>query len=132
MKMIFRPNIPIYIQVMVYVKQEIVTGHLLPGDKILSVRKLANELEVHPNTIQHAFQELEHEGVVVTRRGNGRYVTNEKEKIIELKKNMMNHLLQSFMDGMINLGFTEAETFSIVQSFLEEKKEVSSITTIIK
>ena len=49
-------------------KKEIVTGHLLPGDKIPSVRELASELQVNPNTIQRTFQELERDGVVVTRR----------------------------------------------------------------
>lgn len=67
-------------------KKEIVTGHLLPGDKIPSVRELASELQVNPNTIQRTFQELERDGVVVTRRGMGRYVTNEGEKIMELRK----------------------------------------------
>ena len=66
-------------------KKEIVTGHLLPGDKIPSVRELASELQVNPNTIQRTFQELERDGVV-TRRGMGRYVTNEGEKIMELRK----------------------------------------------
>ena len=67
-------------------KKEIVTGHLLPGDKIPSVRELASELQVNPNTIQRTFQELERDGVVVTRRGMGRYVTNEGEKIMESKR----------------------------------------------
>ena len=67
MKIEFSPNTPIYIQVMEYIK-EIVTGHLLPGDKIPSVRELASELQVNPNTIQRTFQELERDGVVVTRR----------------------------------------------------------------
>ena len=58
MKIEFSPNTPIYIQVMEYIKK-IVTGHLLPGDKIPSVRELASELQVNPNTIQRTFQELE-------------------------------------------------------------------------
>ena len=86
-------------------KKEIVTGHLLPGDKIPSVRELASELQVNPNTIQRTFQELERDGVVVTRRGMGRYVTNEGEKIMELRKEMAKELLHSFIDGMDNLGF---------------------------
>lgn len=67
-------------------KKEIVVGHLSPGDKIPSVRELASELQVNPNTIQRTFQELERDGVVVTRRGMGRYVTNEGEKIMESRQ----------------------------------------------
>ncbi len=63
------PNTPIYIQVMEYIKKEIVTGHLLPGDKIPCVRESASELQVNPNTIKRQFRELERDGVVVTRRG---------------------------------------------------------------
>ena len=60
----FSPNIPIYIPVMEYIKQEIVTGRLAPGDKIPAVRELASELQVNPNTIQRTFQEPEREGIV--------------------------------------------------------------------
>ena len=102
-------------------KKEIVTGHLLPGDKIPSVRELASELQVNPNTIQRTFQELERDGVVVTRRGMGRYVTNE-EKIMELRKDMAKELLHSFIDGMDNLGFSEDEILSILRSSLHEKR----------
>ncbi|PFR47619.1 GntR family transcriptional regulator [Bacillus cereus] len=125
MKIEFSPNTPIYIQVMEYIKKEIVTGHLLPGDKIPSVRELASELQVNPNTIQRTFQELERDGVVVTRRGMGRYVTNEGEKIMELRKEMAKELLHSFIDGMDNLGFSEEEILTILRSSLHEKGEES-------
>ena len=68
----------------------------MPGDKIPSVRELASELQVNPNTIQRTFQELERDGVVVTRRGMGRYVTNEGEKIMELRKEMAKELLHFY------------------------------------
>lgn len=104
-------------------KKEIVTGHLLSGDKIPSVRELASELQVNPNTIQRTFQELERDGVVVTRRGMGRYVTNEGEKIMDLRKDMAKELLHSFIDGMDNLGFSEEEILSILRSSLHETRE---------
>ncbi|WP_369900494.1 GntR family transcriptional regulator [Bacillus manliponensis] len=122
MKLEFAANIPIYIQVMEYIKKEIVTGRLLPGDKIPSVRELASELQVNPNTIQRTFQELEREGIVVTRRGMGRYVTSEGDKIMELRKEMAKELLHSFIHGMGNLGFTEEEIISILRSSLQERE----------
>lgn len=78
---------------------------------------------MNPNTIQRTFQELERDGIVVTRRGMGRYVTSEGEKIMELRKEMSKELLHSFINGMDNLGFTEEEILSILRSSLEEKKE---------
>lgn len=120
MKIEFSPNIPIYIQVMEYIKKEVVTGHLAPGSKIPSVRELAGELQVNPNTIQRTFQELEREGIVETRRGMGRYVATEGEKIMELRKDMAKELLHAFINGMNNLGFSEEEMLSILHSSLEE------------
>ncbi|MEH7461015.1 GntR family transcriptional regulator [Bacillus thuringiensis] len=122
MKIEFSPNIPIYIQVMEFIKKEIVTGHLASGSKIPSVRELAGELQVNPNTIQRTFQELEREGIVETRRGMGRYVATEGEKIMELRKDMAKELLHAFINGMNNLGFSEEEMLSILHSSLEEKK----------
>ena len=64
----FDNNLPIYLQIMTYLKKEIIIGKLLPGDKIPSVRELASELQINPNTVQRTFQELEREGIVETRR----------------------------------------------------------------
>ena len=106
-------------------KKEIVTGQLLPGDKIPSVRELASELQVNPNTIQRTFQELERDGVVVTRRGMGRYVTNEGRKNNGAAKRDGEKLLHSFIDGMDNLGFSEEEILTILRSSLHDKREES-------
>ncbi|PGZ52112.1 GntR family transcriptional regulator [Bacillus thuringiensis] len=123
MKPEFSPNIPIYVQVMEYIKKEIVTGRLTPGEKIPAVRELAGELQVNPNTIQRTFQELEREGIAETRRGTGRFVTVNEEKITELRKEMAKELLDNFINGMNNLGFTEKELLLILRSSLENKKE---------
>lgn len=82
----FDNNQPIYIQIMNYIKGEIITGKLKPGDKIPSVRELAAELQINPNTVQRTFQELEREEIVETRRGMGRYVTGREETIMTIKK----------------------------------------------
>ncbi|ASA21260.1 GntR family transcriptional regulator [Paenibacillus donghaensis] len=101
----FDNNLPIYIQIMNYIKGEIVTGKLQPGDKILSVRELASELQINPNTVQRTFQELEREEIVETRRGMGRYVTSNKETIMTIKKEMAKDVLERFIRGMRELGF---------------------------
>ncbi|MGG0208324.1 GntR family transcriptional regulator [Bacillus mycoides] len=123
MKTEFSPNTPIYVQVMEYIKKEIVTGRLAPGEKIPAVRELAGELQVNPNTIQRTFQELEREGIAETRKGTGRFVTMNEEKITELRKEMAKQLLDNFINGMNNLGFMEEEVLSILRSSLEKKKE---------
>ncbi|PHF04885.1 GntR family transcriptional regulator, partial [Bacillus wiedmannii] len=76
-----------------------------------------------PNTIQRTFQELEREGIAETRRGTGRFVTMNEEKITELRKEMAKELLDNFINGMNNLGFMEEEVLPILGSYLEKKKE---------
>ncbi|WP_438349555.1 GntR family transcriptional regulator [Paenibacillus sp. FA6] len=110
----FDNNQPIYLQIMNYIKRQIVTGSLKAGDKIISVRELAAELQINPNTIQRTFQELEREEVVETRRGLGRYVTSEESKIMEMKKEMAGDLLDRFINGMQELGFANQDIVSIV------------------
>ncbi|WP_379136507.1 GntR family transcriptional regulator [Paenibacillus sp. sgz500958] len=110
----FDNNSPIYIQIMNYIKGEIVRGKLKPGDKILSVRELAVELQINPNTVQRTFQELEREEVVETRRGMGRYVTSEEDKIMMIKQEMAQEVLERFIRGMRELGFDGDDIVSIV------------------
>lgn len=110
----FDNNLPIYLQIMNYLKREIVTGKLKAGDKIPSVRELAAQLQINPNTVQRTFQELEREAVVETKRGLGRYVTSEEGKIMSIKKEMAGELLDRFIGGMQELGFSRQDIATIV------------------
>lgn len=120
----FDNNMPIYIQIMNYIKKEIVIGNLKAGDKIPAVRELALELQINPNTVQRTFQELERDGIVETKRGLGRYVTSEESKIMEIKKEMAGDLLGRFIQGMQELGFANNDIVTIVaEAVNEEDKE---------
>ncbi|MFZ5644463.1 MAG: GntR family transcriptional regulator [Bacillota bacterium] len=68
-------GIPIYIQVLEQIRSSVASGVLAPGDQLPSVRDLAVQLSINPNTISKAYQELEHEGVVYTLRGRGTFVS---------------------------------------------------------
>ena len=116
----FDNNLPIYIQIMNYIKQEIIMGKLNPGDKIPSVRELAAELRINPNTVQRTFQELEREEIVETRRGLGRYVTSEEAKIMAIKKEMAAELLERFIRGMQELGFKGEEIVSVIKEAVQD------------
>jgi GntR family transcriptional regulator len=65
---------PIYVQIMDEVRRSLVLGTLAPDDPLPSVRQLASELRVNPNTVSQAYRELERHGVVEARRGQGTYV----------------------------------------------------------
>ncbi|MGN7763826.1 GntR family transcriptional regulator [Paenibacillus sp. 22594] len=110
----FDNNQPIYLQIMNYMKGEIVTGKLKPSDKIPSVRELAAELQINPNTVQRTFQELEREEIVETRRGMGRYVTGNEQTILTIKKEMAQDVLERFFRGMQELGFQSEEILTAV------------------
>ncbi|AWV33475.1 MULTISPECIES: GntR family transcriptional regulator [Paenibacillus] len=117
----FDNNLPIYIQIMNYIKGEIVTGKLKPGDKILSVRELASELQINPNTVQRTFQELEREEIVETRRGMGRYVTSNEGTILTIKKEMAKDVLDRFIRGMQDLGFQGEDILAAVAENIRDK-----------
>src|SRR5690606_38289051 len=95
-------------------------------EKIPSVRELAAELQINPNTVQRTFQELEREAIVETRRGLGRYVTSEESKIMMIKKEMAGELLERFIHGMQELGFTSEDIAAIVAEAVQEGAPGSS------
>ncbi len=77
----FQDHLPIYAQLMDTLKRRIVTGRYLPGEKLPSVRELAAEAGINPNTVQRAFSELEREGLIYTQRATGKYVTENEADI---------------------------------------------------
>ena len=77
----FQDHLPIYAQLMDTLKRRIITGRYLPGEKLPSVRELAAEAGINPNTVQRAFSELEREGLIYTQRATGKYVTENADEI---------------------------------------------------
>lgn len=123
MKINFKDNIPIYIQILNLIKKKIVCGDINGGDKLPSVRELASELKVNPNTIQRTYQELERDGLTYTQRGMGRFVTENKEIINTMKKNMARDVIEKFLSDMKQLGFDNLEIAEIVSSEINEEGE---------
>ena len=109
MNWIFDNDRPIYIQLVEKLKICIVTGIYKKGEKIPSVRELAVETKVNPNTMQKALIELENCGVIYTQRTSGKYVTEDKNLIEKLRKDIAKEKLNSFVDVMKKLGYTKEE-----------------------
>ena len=112
---------PVFIQIMEKLKRDIVTGSYRPGDKLLSVRELAGEAAVNPNTMQRAFSELEREGLVYTKRTNGRFITEDLSMISQLKEQMALDAISQFLNSMQQLGFSGKETLALLKESLEEE-----------
>ena len=116
----FRGDQPIYAQLISRIKQGIVSGDLPPGSRLPSVRDLATEAGVNPNTMQRALQELEREGMVFSQRTAGRFVTEDMPRIDSAKRAFAAEHIRVFREGMAKLGYGREEMMALLQ---EEKEE---------
>ncbi len=111
----FDENLPIYMQIMDYIKKKIIKGEIKGGDKLPSVRELSTDLTVNPNTISRAYQELEREGLTFTQRGMGTFITEDSNSIYDLKKSMATELVSKFVSQIRELGFNNEEVLKVIQ-----------------
>ena len=119
-------NMPIYIQIMKKVRDAIASGDWAPGSKIPSVRDLAGLFEVNPNTMQRAMLELEREGILLSERTAGRFVTEDKNLIRSLKKDVAVAAADDYRMRMAELGYTIEE---MIDFFRERNKEIAADET---
>ena len=113
-------NKPVYIQLVEQLKVKIISGEIELDSKLDSVRSLAADAMVNPNTMQKALAELEREGVVYSKRTSGRFVTDNKELIENERKNLVKDNVKKTLDTLINLGYTNDEILSLVEEILRE------------
>lgn len=111
----YRDSKPIYEQIRVGLINMISTGALNPGDKLQSVRELATQLAINPNTIQRAYRELEAEGFIYSVAGKGSFVADKRE-IVEGRKRK---LMQSFDDIVSQLSECGVGTEELVKRITE-------------
>ena len=116
----FSGDRPIYTQLVERLQMLIVTGENPPGAKLKSVRDLASEAAVNPNTMQRALAELENTGLIYTQRTAGRFVTEDGEKIAALREQMGREKVRRFLAEMRELGYERAEAAALVE--LEEEE----------
>lgn len=116
----FNDNLPIYMQIIDYVKKEIIKGELKEGEKLDSVRDMSTKMKVNPNTIQRSYQELEREGLVATQRGMGTFVTEDVEIIRKLKKSMASNIVNSFITEMKELGYNSNDIIELIKDNVKE------------
>ena len=92
----FNDKLPIYLQIINIIKSEISAGKLKDGEKLPSVREMAEKLRVNPNTVQRVYQELEKEEITFTQRGMGTFITNDISKINEIKLSVAKEFIEDF------------------------------------
>ena len=114
----YRDSRPIYEQVKDSLRRLMVTGVLAPGDQLPSVRSMASQLSIHPNTIPRAYAELESEGYVVSGTGKGSFVA-EGDTQNAARKAELTGKLKPILEELRSLGMTHEE---LMQLWEGEKK----------
>lgn len=113
----------VYLQLVDIIKQKIMSGEYQPGQRMESVRELAAEAAVNPNTMQRALTELEREGLLYTQRTSGRFVSEDVRRIAELRMTGAVKRAKEFYQEMAQNGLSEEEIRGLLERAITETKQ---------
>ena len=122
MKWQFSNDAPIYSQLIAQIKVGIVSGAFPPGERLPSVRDLATEAGVNPNTMQRALTELEREGLLVSGGTSGRSVTQDEAVLVAMREQTLEELARECAEKFMTFGVTPTQAAQLLLG-LETKKE---------
>lgn len=111
---------PIYAQLAEQVRLDIIAGLYAPGTKLPSVRDLAAQAKVNPNTMQKALAELERSGLVHSMRTSGRFITEDTDMIQQMKEDLAADQIREFLEKMSGMGFQPQDTLELIEKILKE------------
>lgn len=114
----FENDRPIYTQILEHIELSIISGNYKPGDKLPSVRELAGDAAVNPNTMQRALAELERRMLVHSERTTGRFITEDMELISQVKERTADNYIDEFVLKMKKIGFSEDEILEMMRSHM--------------
>jgi len=119
----FSGNRPIYAQIVEQIQLKILSGEYQPGQKVASIRDLAAEAGVNPNTMQKAMGELEAADLVFTQRTSGRFITEDTEKIAKIRRHYAEQSVLDFIKQMQGLGYGTDEMITLVSAIIKEENK---------
>ncbi|MBD0405571.1 GntR family transcriptional regulator [Bacillus sp. 1021] len=125
MKREFQSSKPIYLQIADRVYYRLIRNKLSPGDKLPSVREMAVQMKVNPNTIQRTYSEMERLGIVETRRGQGTFIAERPDLKEELKDRLTKDVFKRFIQEMAELGLSPEEMLDGIKQYAEEADDES-------
>ncbi|MED0772379.1 GntR family transcriptional regulator [Bacillus siamensis] len=125
MKREFQSSKPIYLQIADRVYYRLIRNGLSPGDKLPSVREMAVQMKVNPNTIQRTYSEMERLGIVETRRGQGTFIAERPDLKEELKDRLTKDVFKRFIQEMAELGLSPEEMLDGIKQYAEEADDES-------
>ncbi len=118
----FSGDRPVYQQIMETLRGAVLKGELVPGGKVPSVRDLAAQAQVNPNTMQRALTELEREGLLIGSGTSGRKVTTDERILAAMKEQILDQLARECAAKFMVFGIPPAQAAQLLES-LEEEKE---------
>jgi GntR family transcriptional regulator len=111
--------VPIYLQVIGQIRRQVAAGLLAPGDQLPSVRDLASQLLINPNTAARVYRDLERDGLIETRRGQGTYVSPTAAAMAEAERTrIVSERLKETIDEARGLGFADGAILNLCQKTL--------------
>lgn len=119
----FNDSKPIYLQMADRITRQIVSQELNSGDKLLSVREMAIKFSVNPNTMQRTYSELEREGILESRRGQGTFVTEDGDRLILLREHLKKEQINLFVLVMQEMGYKTDEIITGLQDHLNKMNQ---------
>ena len=115
-------NRPIYAQIIEKIQLDIVSGRYKPKDKLPSVRDLASDASVNPNTMQKSLSELERTGLLYSQRTSGRFITEDLVMIEQTKNTIASEQVKEFLKKMEHIGFTKQATIRLIEKIDKEEQ----------
>lgn len=106
---------PLYEQVLQQIRYAVARGEAALGTKLPSVRELAQQLRINPNTVMRAYQELDRDHLTETRRGQGTFITSDRDQVIGIRRDLASEALQEFIRSMKELGLDRQTALSLIE-----------------
>lgn len=111
---------PIYLQIIKYIKRQIIIGELKPGDEIPSRREMASSMKINLNTVQKAYKEMNNIGLIVTYKNHQSSITTDNRIISALKEELISESLKSFIQEMKSINVSKEEVIQIIDKFYDK------------
>ena len=115
----FSSDKPVYLQIADRIVKKVLSGEYSAGEQIPTVRQIALEAAVNPNTVQHAFAELENEGLIISKGTLGRFVTDDVEVVTACRRRMAEQLVREFAKNMEQLSITKEQAVTRIEEVME-------------
>ena len=116
----FTSDRPVYLQIAQRIRRSVLSGEYPPGGQIPSVRQLALEAAVNPNTVQHAFSDLENEGIIISKGTQGRYVTEDRQIIEQMRQAIAMECVRGFLQDLKQLAIDGEQAISMIKEVMNE------------